>query len=180
MYEHILVALDHSPLSDEVLKQAIILAKSVNARLHLLHVLSPSEEMRSSLPMMPLPEYYPTLSIKALELYQEEWQKVQSHNLTDLEKYRTEAEAVGVKADCRQLLGRPGPAICEAATDLGADLIMVGRRGNSVFDELLLGSVSSYVIHHATCAVLVCNPKPKHQSKARYETSVCSVQIDND
>jgi nucleotide-binding universal stress UspA family protein len=177
MYKHILVALDHSPLSDEVLKQAIILAKSVNASLHLLHVLSPSEEMRRSLPMMPLPEYYPALSIQALELYQEEWQKVQSQNLAALKRDQTEAEAVGVKADSRQLLGRPGPAICSAAAELAADLIMVGRRGHSVFDELLLGSVSSYVIHHASCAVLVCNPQPKQLSKAVYESPAFNARI---
>ncbi|MEO0350033.1 MAG: universal stress protein, partial [Cyanobacteria bacterium P01_A01_bin.15] len=35
-----------------------------------------------------------------------------------------------------------------------ADLIMMGRRGRSGFSELLLGSVSNYVMHHAPCSVL--------------------------
>ncbi|NEP40617.1 MAG: universal stress protein, partial [Okeania sp. SIO2H7] len=31
--------------------------------------------------------------------------------------------------------------------------IVMGRRGHSVFSELLLGSVSNYVIHRAHCSV---------------------------
>ena len=180
MYKRILVALDHSPLSDDVVKQAITLAKSVEAELHLVHVLSQDEGMRPAFPLMPLPEYCPSLSIKSLELYQEEWKKFQDQTSASLEKHRAEAEAAGLKADCHQQQGRPGPIICEAAEHLKADLIMVGRRGHSIFDELLLGSVSSYVIHHASCAVLVCNLKPKTQRQAkpdRASDQVCRVKV---
>jgi nucleotide-binding universal stress UspA family protein len=38
---------------------------------------------------------------------------------------------------------------------LEADLIIVGRKDRSGLEELLLGSVSSDVVHHAPCAVLV-------------------------
>jgi nucleotide-binding universal stress UspA family protein len=45
--------------------------------------------------------------------------------------------------------------ICQVAKDWGAELIMVGRRGNSGLSELILGSVSNYVVHHAHCSVLI-------------------------
>jgi len=46
-----------------------------------------------------------------------------------------------------------GPAIIENARD--AELIVVGRRGRGTVKSLVLGSVSSYVVQHATCPVLV-------------------------
>jgi len=46
-----------------------------------------------------------------------------------------------------------GPGIIANARD--AELIVVGRRGLGAVRSLVLGSVSSYVVAHATCPVLV-------------------------
>jgi nucleotide-binding universal stress UspA family protein len=161
MYEHILVALDSSVMSRDVVKQAIALASAVNAKLSLLHVLSSDEVMSPTMPLIPVPEYYPSLSVTTLELYQEEWKRFQSKSAALLEDYKTQATSAGLSTECYQRTGRPGQTICEVAKDLKVDLIMVGRRGHSVFDEMLVGSVSSYVIHHAPTAVLVCNTQAK-------------------
>lgn len=55
--------------------------------------------------------------------------------------------------------GHPGPALIEAASEPEADLIVVGSRGYGGFRGMLLGSVSTYVIHHADCPVAVI-PSP--------------------
>ena len=47
----------------------------------------------------------------------------------------------------------PAEAILAAASD--ADLVVVGSRGHGGFPGLHLGSVSTQVIHHAPCPVLV-------------------------
>lgn len=51
----------------------------------------------------------------------------------------------------------PASAILDAAKD--ADLVVVGARGHGGFAGLHLGSVSTQLITHAPCAVLVVRPK---------------------
>jgi len=51
--------------------------------------------------------------------------------------------------------GHPAETLCERARSDGMDLIVMGSRGRSVFAELVLGSVSSQVLHHAPCPVTI-------------------------
>ena len=58
-------------------------------------------------------------------------------------------ESVTVKA----LLGQAAEQLIEAAK--GADQLVLGRRGTGGFNRLMLGSVTSQVVHHAECPVTV-------------------------
>ena len=57
--------------------------------------------------------------------------------------------------------GSPGQAIVDEAESWGADLIVMGSRGQGTWSRLLLGSVSSAVVHHAKCSVEIVR-KPKN------------------
>ena len=59
----------------------------------------------------------------------------------------------GLDAELVEAHGDPGTAIVEAATE--TDLIVVGSRGLNPIQRMLLGSVSSKVVHRAPCDVLV-------------------------
>lgn len=64
--------------------------------------------------------------------------------------------AHGVEAQPRLLHGRPGPVLCGAAEEEGFSLVAMGRKGHrGDLSDLLFGSVSSYVVHHATKPVLI-------------------------
>jgi nucleotide-binding universal stress UspA family protein len=51
--------------------------------------------------------------------------------------------------------GDPATAILDEAQKEGIDVIVMGTRGLSTADRWLLGSVSTKVLHHASCSVLV-------------------------
>ncbi len=70
-----------------------------------------------------------------------------------------EAEALlgekGIKPELVEGHGDPGEVIVDQAKESGADLIVVGTRGLNVAERMLLGSVSTKVLHDAPCDVLV-------------------------
>jgi nucleotide-binding universal stress UspA family protein len=67
------------------------------------------------------------------------------------QRIRTESRTVQVCV----LEGRPATEIVAEAARFGADLIVLGARGLSAVERLLIGSVSSEVVDHAPCAVLI-------------------------
>jgi len=61
----------------------------------------------------------------------------------------------GVQTRTVKGVGDPAKAILEEAKEWDADLIVVGSRGLSASERAVIGSVSSHVVHHAPCDVLV-------------------------
>jgi len=59
----------------------------------------------------------------------------------------------GVRIEPRVVPGPASEALIQVAQD--AELLVVGSRGRGRVRELLLGSVSGYVTHHAPCPVVV-------------------------
>jgi nucleotide-binding universal stress UspA family protein len=51
--------------------------------------------------------------------------------------------------------GSPGISICELASEESEDAIVMGSHGHGGFRRALLGSLSDYVVRHATCPVVI-------------------------
>jgi nucleotide-binding universal stress UspA family protein len=60
----------------------------------------------------------------------------------------------------RVLSGAPGATIADACEEAGADLLVAGCRGYGPLLRVLLGSVSTELLHKAPCPVLVV-PRPR-------------------
>ena len=64
-----------------------------------------------------------------------------------------------VEIESRLVEDDPGEAIVSAAAS--ADLVVIGSRGRGNIKSALLGSVSSHVVHHAPCPVVVVKAPEK-------------------
>ena len=160
MFQKILVALDDSSSSEYVFNHALDLAKATGGRLLLLHVLNPLDKDYPDAVIYPAVDvYYSTLYNEIIKYWQEELSEYEKRRLEMLRSLASEAEAVAVTTELTQNMGDPGRTICAVARTWEADLIVMGRRGRSGATELLLGSVSNYVMHHAPCSVLTVQGK---------------------
>jgi len=80
------------------------------------------------------------------------------------------AEEVGVETLSSVLRGFPVEAICDAAEKFGPQFLVIGSHGWGAMKRALFGSVSTGVLHHATCPVLVV-PAEKAESATAKDSS---------
>jgi nucleotide-binding universal stress UspA family protein len=164
MLSNILVAIDNSLVSQQAFDTALQLAKAIGASLTLVHVLDVIAPDAPKRPNALVNSYGVELDAIVQRKYEQQWDEFVNHYDALLQQKEREAEAAGVTTTYLQPYGPPGRAICEAATVCGADLIIVGSHNRSGLQELMLGSVSNYIMHHAPCSVMVIHPNDANDS----------------
>jgi nucleotide-binding universal stress UspA family protein len=173
MFRKILVALDHAASSPALFDESLALAQALKADLMLLHVLSDEDADSPQLPLYGTTNGYPIFFEESLwETYNDDWNAYEQRGLEQLQRYAETARQAGVRAEFMQNVGNPGKNICEVAKSWNADLILVGNRGRTGLSEILLGSVSNYVMHHAPCSVLVFHTGRRAKVEPLRETAV--------
>ena len=154
-FHQILVAIDQSNLCEAVFSQALNLAELNQAKLMLLHCIN-SEILGESTITMPLDMgLYPSMVNTAYENQNNIMQQRLEESKAMLRRYCETATSRGITTEFDYKIGEPGQYLCQVARNWGADLIVLGRRGRKGLTEVLLGSVSNYVLHNAHCSVLV-------------------------
>ncbi len=144
MFSTIVVGTDGSPDAEDALRAAAEFARlNPDTKVHVVSAFRPISpaELRSitdSLPEEFKPLMHGTMQVDST-----------------MDDARSLMKLAGVEADYHEVIGHPTDAIIEAAEDYDADLIVVGSRGEGATKRLLHGSVSTNVLHHAPCAVLV-------------------------
>ncbi|MFM8303108.1 MAG: universal stress protein [Actinomycetota bacterium] len=79
-----------------------------------------------------------------------------------VEQSAAPARAQGVTVVTHALIGSAAQALCDLATTVHADLLVVGNRGMQG-GRRLLGSVPNTVSHHAPCSVLIYETVHPHE-----------------
>jgi nucleotide-binding universal stress UspA family protein len=75
------------------------------------------------------------------------------------------AEEAGVETRLVVRRGFPVDAICSAADKYDPRFLVIGSHGWGAFKRVLFGSVSTGVLHRATCPVLVIRGEPADSEK---------------
>jgi nucleotide-binding universal stress UspA family protein len=136
----ILIPIDFSEPSRRALEDAIGLAKTWGAELHLLHCY----------------RIHPI----AVDLYGIEVPQTLGHDLRQaalrrLDEWRDKARAEGVSVEVHITARVPSDGIPAMAKKLAAGLIVMGTRGLGGIKHLLLGSVAERTLRLAPCPVWV-------------------------
>jgi nucleotide-binding universal stress UspA family protein len=153
--QKILIATGDSPESAEIFKSGLTLAEKYGAQISVLHVLNLFQSGFDTFSNPFIGGTYPMMNDLVIQAYQKELQDREKWGMERLESYAREATARNIKADIFQNMGDTGRIICETAKNYAADLIVIGRNQRSVLSEIILGSTSNYVLHHAHCSVMV-------------------------
>ena len=138
-YKQILVAVDFSEHSERALGKALALAIEKGAKVNMIHVVDYFPMMDSA---------YDGVLAYSVDMTDELVES--SHKrLTELgAKYHLLSDQLSVE------VGAVRNVIIDKADKIGADLIVMGSHGWRGID-LLLGSTTDGVLHHAKCDVLV-------------------------
>lgn len=78
---------------------------------------------------------------------------------------------------CEVREGPPVPGIVQAATDIKADLIVLGTHGRSGFDRLMLGSIAEAVLRKAPCPVMTIPPHSSVKPTAHHRRLLAAIDF---
>jgi len=147
-FERILVSVDGSEGSARASEVAVDLAERFNAQLFVLNVFRGYPEYMTLFPSAPSP------SGEAIQAY-ESYARKAALEVVGLTLSMAEKKGVKAKPQTSETVGSVVQAITDYAASEKIDLIVMGTRGMGGFKRMLIGSVSSGVVTHAQCAVLV-------------------------
>jgi malic enzyme len=57
------------------------------------------------------------------------------------------------------MIGEPKNEIVRKATEIRADVLIMGSRKMGTIKRTILGSVSTYCVHNAPCSVVIAKPR---------------------
>ena len=152
MFKHILVALDGSELAEQALPTAQDLARSSNATIHLIQVISRQPELearRSS------GDINPQLAELSRDLAHRLIESKLSRGQEYLEGVLAQLKSAGIEAETAILEGAADENIIGYSREHGIDLVVMSTHGYGGVKRLLLGSVTDRVIRSCQVPVLV-------------------------
>jgi nucleotide-binding universal stress UspA family protein len=146
MFDRILVCLDGSSHSEQMVPYATEIARRFGSRVTLLQVLQ-------------IPSSLAAASAQGAEnVIEEELRRLSFEAHQYLDGVAAQLKESNVEADVVVIEGTPGDAIVEYAKQSSADLIVVATHGRKNIGRLVFGSVADHVMRHTTTPVLSMMP----------------------
>lgn len=150
--EKVLIPVDGSDSSRNAAKYAAHLVNARNPKLYLLHVWEPVN-----------------MTIGG-EMAEKLRRNAEAKAMATLEEYRKMLEPCGLQVELIARSGRPDYVILNVQDELDCDLIVIGSRGLSVLENVIMGSVVTRVLEGASCPVLVTR-----NLRVKYLKDACGI-----
>lgn len=151
MSEIILVPVDFSDCSAEVVRHAAGVARCDGAKLVLLHVVELPPTVGAETLIQPDPE---SEAVRAIDYVT---QAAAAH----LPTYLAFDEVAGLEIETRVIAGIPADRIVQEANRLDAKQIIMGTHGRTGFARMMTGSVAETVIRHTERPVTLIRTRHK-------------------
>ena len=139
MFTNILLPIDGSDNSYRALDAALLLSEKLGSNITVIHVM----------------EEVPITHIGSEKMLNELLEAYKKENQDILLKCTEIANQKGLIIKTFLLQGNPASVILDYNKKEKFDLVIMGSRGLGKFKELILGSVSSKIVHHSPGAVLL-------------------------
>jgi nucleotide-binding universal stress UspA family protein len=138
-FRNLLVPIDFDETSEHALDRALSLAHVLGANVTVLHVYG--------LPIYNYPDgsYVPSPEVA---------ESVKSSAREQLHAFIAKKSSAGAALTPLLREGRTAQEICKAATEIGADLIVMGTHGRGLLGRTILGSVAEAVLRQASVPVM--------------------------
>jgi nucleotide-binding universal stress UspA family protein len=135
-FKKMLIGYDGSAQSDKATESALALAQNLDAKVLLFAVARPPE---------------PATMVEVDAMLDD----AREHFEAQFKKIIQRAKDLGVEIQTDIAVGHPVEQIVHRAETDRVDLIVLGRRGKSRFEKMLVGSTAEKVLRYAHCPVMV-------------------------
>lgn len=148
----VLAAIDFSAGGRRIIAEAVVLARSLGARLVVLHVVEPPLGTEAEAGRRIRSSIAPMMSEAAAAA---------------LGKLQKDLKAEGVTVQTWHLVGSPGRRIVDYARELHADFVVMGSHDRGAPRDSVAGRTERHVLKYAPCAVVVVRPRQEPPGKPR-------------
>jgi len=150
----VLIALDYNPTAQKVAEVGFSMAKSMNAEVILLHVIT-DPVFYSTAGYSPIMGFIGYMDMGPVQL--DSVDGLKNASLQYLDKSREHLGDKSIQTIVKE--GDFADAILESAKELHADIIVVGSHSRKWLENVLMGSVTEKVLHHTPLPLLIVPTK---------------------
>ena len=150
----VLIALDYNPTAQKVAEVGFSMAKSMNAEVTLLHVIT-DPVFYSTSGYSPIMGYNGYEDMSPIQL--ESVDGLKNASLQYLDKSREYLGDKSIQTIVKE--GDFAETILEAAKELRADVIVIGSHSRKSLENVVMGSVTEKVLHHTLIPLLIVPTK---------------------
>jgi len=152
-----LISIDYHPGAQKVAEAGFSLAKNMGAKAILQHVIS-DPVYYSSVQYSPITGFAGFMDTDPLLLASEDGLRKASEHFLEKAKHHLADETIEVLVKD----GDPAEAILKAAKELYADIIAIGSHSRKWLENIIMGSVTEKILHHAAIPIFIIPMREYH------------------